>query len=188
MRLGVSWGLGHTASLLLVGGSLALLGAQMPTMLSHAFELLVAVMVAGLGLRALLRALREGTQGTVHPHTHGAIVHTHAAPAAHLHFNRWALATRPLIIGLMHGLAGSGALTAWVLAELPTSGARLQYIALFGTGSIVGMGLLTGLAAFPLMKLTQLARVTSRLQIATGALSTAVGVWWGWASLTHLIA
>ncbi|MFZ5444438.1 MAG: urease accessory protein [Myxococcota bacterium] len=186
LRLGLYWGLGHTLALLVVGGSLALIGAQMPASLGHVFELVVAVMVIGLGLRATVRAVREGRHGAEHTHSHGGLEHTHAAPPSHLHLSRWTLATRPLLIGLVHGLAGSGALTALVLAELPTLGARLLYIALFGAGSIVGMALLTGLAGLPLARLARSPRLATALLFVTGVVSTGIGAWWGLESLAAL--
>ena len=93
LRLGLFWGVGHTLSLLVVGGSLALLGAQMPAGLEHVFELLVAVMVVTLGVRATLRAVKEGRAGAEHTHAHGGLTHTHQAPEAHLHLSRWTLAS-----------------------------------------------------------------------------------------------
>lgn len=185
-RLGAFWGLGHTLALLVVGGSLALLGAQMPEHVAALFELLVAVMVTGLGVRAVVRAVREGRLGAEHTHTHGGLVHAHAAPTSHVHVSRWTLATRPLLIGLMHGLAGSGALTALVLAELPTAAARLTYIVLFGAGSVVGMAMLTGLAGVPLMRLARSPRATAALLLMTGVASMVIGTWWGVESLSRL--
>lgn len=187
LRLAAFWGLGHTFSLLVVGGSLAVLGAQMPARLGLAFELVVAVMIVGLGLRAVRRAVAEGRAGFEHTHAHGGLTHTHAAPSEHLHVSRWTMATRPLLIGLMHGLAGSGALTALVVAELPDTSARLSYIALFGAGSVVGMSLLTGLAGVPLMKLARSPRLAAGLLLFTGVLSTGIGAWWGWGAVQHLL-
>lgn len=179
MQLGAWWGLGHTLALLVVGGSLAMLGAQMPPLLERGFELAVAAMVVTLGVRAVMRAVREGREGAVHTHAHGAVEHRHAAPAAHVHLSRWTLATRPLLIGVMHGLAGSGALTALVLADLPGFASRLAYIALFGAGSIAGMAALTGLAGAPLRRAAHSPRVAAALLLAAGVTSTVVGLWWG---------
>jgi high-affinity nickel permease len=188
LRLGLFWGAGHTLALLLVGGSLALLGAQMPARLGFAFELLVALMITTLGIRAMVRAVAGGRAGFEHTHAHGGLTHRHAAPSEHLHMSRWTVATRPLLIGLMHGLAGSGALTALVLAELPTASARLSYIALFGAGSVVGMSLLTGLAGVPLMKLARTPRLGAALLLFTGVVSTSIGAWWGWVAMVQLLA
>jgi hypothetical protein len=187
LRLGAFWGLGHSISLLVVGGSLALLGAQMPERLSRAFELGVAVMVMALGLRAVLRAVAEGRAGAEHTHEHGGLTHTHAAPSEHLHVSRWTLATRPLLIGLMHGLAGSGALTALVLAELPTVGARVSYIVLFGAGSVVGMSLLTGVAGVPLMRMARAPKVAAGVLMVTGVMSMVIGAWWGFGAASGFV-
>ena len=179
LRLGALWGLGHTLSLTLVGGSLALVGAQMPRALERTFEFCVAVMVVVLGVRAVLRAVAEGREGLEHTHAHGSLLHRHAAPQDHLHVSRWTLASRPLLIGVMHGLAGSGALTALVLAELPDIGSRLAYIGLFGIGSILGMAVLTGLAGAPLMRLSRSPKLAAALLLVAGLVSTGVGLWWG---------
>jgi hypothetical protein len=178
LLLGAWWGLGHTASLLVVGGGLALLEAQMPARLGLALEALVGVMVVALGLRALRRAVTEGRTGVVTTHAHFGEVHTHAGPDEHLHLRGGTLATRPLLIGVVHGLAGSGALTALVLAELPTAAARLGYIALFGLGSVAGMALLTGLAGLPLRKVAEAPRVAAALLGVAGVLSVGVGGFW----------
>lgn len=177
--LGVFWGLGHTLSLAAVAGSLTVLGTHMPATVSHLLELVVALMVIGLGVRAMVRAVREGNTGAEHTHLHQGKVHRHSAPSEHVHLNRWTLASRPLLIGLMHGLAGSGALTTLVLLEQPTTSARLAYIVLFGTGSVVGMALLTGLAGIPIMRLTRAPRLAAALMLGTGFLSTGIGTWWG---------
>jgi high-affinity nickel-transport protein len=187
LSLGALWGLGHTLALLLVGGTLAVLGAQMPTRVEHGLELIVSLMIIGLGVRAVLKAVREGRTGVVHPHRHGAHEHAHAAPIDHIHLNRSTLATRPLLIGVMHGLAGSGALTALVLAELPTMGARLGYIALFGSGSVLGMALLTGIAGAQVGKLVRTPQLASALLFFTGVGSTLVGLWWGSESMRSLL-
>ena len=187
--VGILWGLGHTASLFAVGGTLALLEARMPPRLEQAFELAVAVMVFGLGVRALRQAVREGTSGAAHVHAHGdGVVHTHTAPASHLHLRRWTFSTRPLLVGVLHGLAGSGALTALVLAELPSAGARLAYIGLFGAGSVLGMGALTGLAGLPLSRAAREPRLAAGVLAVAGIVSLVVGAWWGFESASHLLA
>ncbi|MCA2980086.1 MAG: hypothetical protein INH37_17560, partial [Myxococcaceae bacterium] len=111
-----------------------------------------------------------------------------AAPREHLHLCSWTFATRPLLVGLLHGLAGSGALTALVLAELPTTASRLGYIALFGAGSVLGMALLTGAAGVPLVRLARSPRLATGLLGVAGALSIIVGLCWGAASVAQLAA
>jgi hypothetical protein len=88
----------------------------------------------------------------------------------------------------MHGLAGSGALTALALASMPTLGSGLVYMALFGLGSIAGMALLTGLAGLPLRALSQRRALTIALNAAAGAIALGLGVMWGWPLLLRLTA
>ncbi len=186
--LGAVWGLGHSISLLLVGGSLAVIETQMPPHVADAFELVVGIMIVGLGLRAIARAVKEGRTGRVQTHRHGEVLHAHPAEVAHVHVSRWTLATRPLLVGIVHGLAGSGALTALVLAELPTVGARLTYIALFGGGSIVGMAMLSALCGVPLAALQRAPKRMAACLLGVGILSVSAGAWWGLTAAERLFA
>jgi ABC-type nickel/cobalt efflux system permease component RcnA len=185
--VGAMWGVGHSVSLFVVGGTLALLEAQMPARVEQTLELLVALMIFGLGVRAIRQAIREGRTGVPHAHRHGELVHTHPAPPAHLHLQRWTFSTRPLLVGVLHGLAGSGALTALVLAELPTAADRLAYIGLFGAGSVLGMGALTGLAGVPLSRAARQPRLAAAVLATAGVVSLVVGTWWGVASVGRLL-
>lgn len=186
--LGALWGIGHSLSLMVVGGGLALLEAKMPERVAVMFELVVALMIIALGARAIVRSVREGRVGRPRVHSHGDRAHSHPVVAQHVHLCSWTFSTRPLIIGVVHGLAGSGALTALVLAELPSSAARLSYIALFGAGSVVGMAMLTGLAGVPLMRAAKSPRAAAWVLGLAGWLSSAVGVWWGLGSGLKLLA
>jgi hypothetical protein len=185
--LGVCWGLGHTFSLLLVGIALVLLRAEMPASVSDMFECGVAVMLIVLGVRAILQAVRLGPDGPMHVHRHGHVVHTHTGIDQHVHIGSWTLARRPLFVGAIHGLAGSGALTALVLATLPTTAARLSYMALFGLGSTVSMAALSGLLGWPLARLGAKQAVVRSVTFLVGFLSTAFGVYWGYAAMSRLL-
>ena len=151
--LGACWGLGHTGSLVVVGTALVLLRAEMPARVADVFELGVALMLIALGLRAIYLAARQGKAGPVHAHQHGRRLHVHPGAPAHIHIGAWTLARRPLLVGAVHGLAGSGALTALVLATLPTTSARLIYMGVFGLGSTLGMAALSGLLGWPLARM-----------------------------------
>jgi hypothetical protein len=184
--LGACWGLGHTLTLLIAGAALVFLRTEMPPRASDAFELLVAVMLVGLGLRAIYRAARQGPDGPAFPHHHGRLVHVHPGVPAHLHIGRWTLARRPLLIGAVHGLAGSGALTALVLATLPSTAARLTYMALFGLGSTIGMAALSGMLGWPLGRLAKHPALARGISLAVGCISTSLGVWWGFPLIDRL--
>jgi high-affinity nickel permease len=172
--LGALWGLGHSLALLALAGALTVLELTMPPSLTRSLELLVAAMLLVLGGRALFQAWAQGQGGAVATHRHAGLLHAHAAPPEHVHLSRWTLSARPLWVGLLHGLAGSGALTALVLAELHSAAARLVYIALFGVGSTAGMALMSSLLGASLARLG-----TSRWLLgAAGSGSMVLGVLW----------
>ena len=184
--LGALWGTGHAAALLGTGVVLAALAAELPAAACDAFELAVAAMLILLGARAIHRARRAGVDGPARAHAHAGVAHDHPGPRAHVHVARRTLALRPLAVGVVHGLAGSGALTALVLARLPSTQLRLTYLALFSAGSIVGMCALSGLAGWPLARIARHPRA-ARLMLGTaGALSAALGVLWGWPAAGRL--
>ena len=105
---------------------------------------------------------------------------------AHVHIGAWTFARRPLLVGALHGLAGSGALAAFVLATLPTTGARLTYIALFGLGSTVGMAALSGLLGWPLARLGAHEQVARGISVVVGCMSTGLGLAWGYPLVLRL--
>jgi len=171
--LGALWGLGHTISLVVVGVLLAVIGATLPARIGVAFELCVAAMLLLLGARAIVIAMRapESMHAHLHApfHVHGSIV------SLRRDRRRW----RPLAVGLVHGLAGSGALTALVFAQLPTTAARIIYMTLFGVGSMFGMAIASGLAGAALQFAARSASIRQKIGLATGILSIVVGLLWG---------
>jgi high-affinity nickel-transport protein len=176
--VGAWWGLGHTLALLIAGAVLVVARAEMPAAAGEGFEFLVALMLVALGIRAIRQAALQGPGGPLHVHRHGRLVHTHAGAPAHVHIGTWMLARRPLLIGALHGLAGSGALTALVLATLPTTAARLSYVLLFGIGSTLGMAALSGLLGWPLARFGTHHAVARSVTLAAGFTSLALGIVW----------
>jgi hypothetical protein len=177
--LGVCWGLGHTLALVAVGAVLVILRAEMPARIAVVFEFGVALMLVGLGLRAIYLAARQGPAGPAHAHHHGRVAHVHPGATAHIHIGAWTLARRPLLVGAVHGLAGSGALTALVLTTLPSTAARLTYMALFGLGSTLGMAALSGLLGWPLARVDSHRALARGVSLAVGCVSTALGIYYG---------
>jgi hypothetical protein len=179
--VGASWGLGHSLALCAIGGLLLALRVTMPPWLEATFEGLVAVMLVALGGRALVRAVRLGRSGQAArtSHQHGHVAHAHDGPMGHLHLGRLTLATRPLLVGLVHGVAGSGALTALALAATPSVGGGLLYMACFAIGSILGMATVTTLSALSARRLASHPAGMAWLAGGAGALSLVVGVIWG---------
>jgi hypothetical protein len=178
--LGLCWGFGHTLALVAVGVALAFFEAEMPASVATTFELLVSVMLIGLGVRAMAQAARQGRAGPMHVHRHGPVIHHHTGVQSHVHFGAWTLARRPLLVGAIHGVAGSGTLTALVLTTLPSMSARLTYMALFGLGSAVSMAALSGLLGWPLARLTTHQAVARSVSFVAGGVSTVLGIVWGY--------
>ena len=175
-RLGAWWGLGHTLALVAVCGALIAFGLSVPPHYESLFELIVGIMLIGMGGRALWLSVRAS--GPMARHTHSGVAHEHAGPSEHVHIGDRAFAWRPLVVGLIHGVAGSGALSAVVMADLPGNVARIGYISLFGLGSIAGMALLSGLAGDALSRFAHSTRVARGLSAATGLLALVVGAVW----------
>ncbi len=186
--LGALWGVGHSVALVAVTGILSVIRTEMPERLSVAFELAVAVMLLVLGARGLARARREAREGPSKPHVHGSLLHIHPAQATHIHVGPTGFGLRSLVIGLVHGLAGSGAVTALAMAKLPTAGERLLYIGLFGAGSVIGMAVLSGLAGWPLAQVARHRRAHTTMQIAVAILSVGLGLVWGAPLVRQLMA
>jgi hypothetical protein len=174
--------------LLVVGAALVLLRAEMPASVSDLFEFFVAVMLVGLGGRAMYIAARQGPAGPTHTHQHGRVVHQHPGAPAHVHIGHWTLARRPLLVGAVHGLAGSGALTALVLTTLPSTTARLTYMALFGLGSTAGMAALSGLLGWPIARLGAHQALARGVSMIVGSVSVGLGVVWGYPFISHLLS
>lgn len=168
--LGALWGVGHTTSLLVVATVLGVLGARLPDRLAVVFEVAVALMLIGLGARAVRRGMTVGKSAKSEPaEGHSRLRVARDGRTSSL---RW----RPFAVGVVHGLAGSGALAALTLAALPSSTERLLYTAVFGSGSVVGMAALSGLASLPAAaRRPGLLRV---LPLLAGALSGGLGLVW----------
>jgi sulfite exporter TauE/SafE len=145
--VGLSWGVGHTVVLLLVGAIVLILRVPIPTPVAAAAEVLVGLMLVVLGSFLGLKLIRD--RWHVHHHDHGGMrhvhFHSHSHSLTHAHRHWWRESVRPLCIGMAHGLAGSAALLLLVVASAGSVIEGLIYIAVFGCGSILGM-LLVGLA------------------------------------------
>ena len=141
-RLGLIWGLGHTVT---VGGVALLiiaLGVRLPAGLWPAAELLVAGLLILLGTLVIWRYVRGRWHMHAHVHTAAAPhfhLHSHAADPSHGHTHAVVDARRSLGFGIAHGLAGSGAIAALLVATIPDTMSRLVYFAAFSAGTIVGM-------------------------------------------------
>lgn len=145
--VGLSWGLGHTVVLLLVGAVVLVLHVPIPEPVAMAAEFVVGAMLVVLGGLLGLKLVKERWHMHQHDHdgTRHVHLHSHAQSVDHGHFHWWRESVRPLCIGMAHGLAGSAALLLLVVASANSALEGLIYIAVFGCGSVLGM-MLIGLA------------------------------------------
>ena len=185
LRQGIAWGIGHTMTLMLFGGTVLWLDKVISPDLEQALETAVGAMLVVLGADVLRRLVRDRIHFHVHRHdlrTAHFHAHSHrgegphrASAHRHPHPRRWPI--RGLAVGIMHGLAGSAALVVLTLQTIPSVGLGLGYIALFGLGSIVGMALLSLVIAVPL-KLTSgcLTRAHHAMIALVGVSSCALGI------------
>lgn len=180
LSVGLWWGIGHTCTLLLIGVIVLGLKQQIAPPVGLLLECLVGLVLIGLGLSTLAEAWRKRLH--VHRHTHGNAVHTHfhthADTLGHHHAHPVAIGVRPLLVGMVHGLAGSAALMIVVLATLPTPALGVAYIFVFGCGSLLGMALVSLImgACFSAAS-TRLAVWDQGVRLTVGLLSTACGIW-----------
>jgi ABC-type nickel/cobalt efflux system permease component RcnA len=141
-RLGLVWGLGHTATVGVVALLIIVLGVRLPDRLWPAAELVVAALLILLGAVVIWRYVHG--RWHMHAHAHPAAqphfhLHSHARDASHAHSHATVDARRSLGFGMAHGLAGSGAIAALLVAAAPDATSRLVYFAAFGGGTIIGM-------------------------------------------------
>jgi ABC-type nickel/cobalt efflux system permease component RcnA len=188
--VGALWGAGHTASLLIIGVVVLSLRVAIPETVSGWLEFGVALMIIGLGVSALWRATRTNNELHVHQHSHDGLSHTHVhfhehenkhSPSSHVSHSHAVsrVGWKPVLVGMMHGLAGSGALTLLVLTQISSPLLGILYVAIFGLGSIVGMLLMSGLIGLPFAFTSgKLTHVHQGLQTLAAVLSICFGVWY----------
>jgi hypothetical protein len=131
-----------------------LLHVQIGPRAEMALEFCVGIMLIVLGVNALRKLIRGG-RVHLHPHEHDGHWHVHphihemkTHDIPHTHHGLRA-GTRPLLIGMVHGMAGSAALTLLVLATISSTVVGFLYIGIFGVGSIGGMAIMSALFALP---------------------------------------
>jgi high-affinity nickel permease len=176
--IGILWGIGHTLTILAVGVAILLFGLAIPARLGLTMEFSVGLMLVLLGLLNLSGAMRwisekfspahpPVTGEHAHLHQHDAKLHLHwhsHAPGSQHHgqsltppsslggtFARLGLyhSFRPLLVGIVHGLAGSAAVALLVLSTIREPKWAVFYLLIFGVGTIAGMMLITAAIALP---------------------------------------
>jgi high-affinity nickel permease len=204
--IGGFWGVGHTLTILAVGAAIILFNVVIPPRLGLTMELGVGLMLILLGVLNLTGVLgwvtetltpagHAGESGHVHPHAHGDYVHTHFhrhGPGGHTHaedatpqgwldrrFGRLGFyhAVRPLVVGVVHGLAGSAAVALLVLTTIHDPRWGIAYLLVFGVGTIAGMMLITAAISLPYAYTAErFSRAGRSLAYASGLLSLGFGM------------
>jgi len=189
--VGVLWGTGHTASLVVIGVIVLVLHVAIPDSVSDWLEFCVALMIILMGATAFYTAFRQRRSIHVHQHQHDGYTHAHLhfhdeetphedVPHTHSHSVRH-VGLKPMLVGVMHGLAGSATLTLLVLSQITSAFIGILYLLVFGLGSIVGMLLMSGLVGLPFVfSARKLGNAHYALQTAAGALSVCFGLWYAY--------
>jgi len=202
---GIFWGIGHTLTIFVVGTAIILFGVVIPARIGLSMELSVALMLVLLGVMnvaAFLRSTRSiakvqdaAANVHTHPHYHGDYIHSHShghAPESHSHapdetplartdrrFGRFGIYRhlRPLLVGVVHGLAGSAAVALLVLTTIRDPRWAIAYLLVFGIGTVAGMMLITMsiISVFTFFGKKR-ANFSVRLGLACGLLSLAFGL------------
>lgn len=180
--VGGLWGIGHTISLFVVGAFVVFLKISISESLEGYFEAAVGVMLFFLGVNVLRKVVLSHR---LHLHTHEHNGHVHNHPHVHeaeeSEESHHRLGPRSLVVGMVHGLAGSAGLMLLILPTIASPYTAMIFIVIFGVGSILGMVVMSFLMGLPLY-LTE-----GRYSMVNNALKVAAGLFslvWG-AMLVH---
>ena len=192
VKHGLTWGLGHTLTLFVFAGAAMLVGQAIPEHWSRPLETAVGIMLVGLGAHVLWQLGRDRVHfhrhshgdGTVHLHAHSHVreMSRESVPHAgarheHVHEHTHGFRWRTLLVGLMHGMAGSAALLVLAVSQAKSPAIGLLYVALFGIGSMIGMGARSTVIAVPLaVSARWLTSANRGLQGAVGIVTILIGV------------
>jgi ABC-type nickel/cobalt efflux system permease component RcnA len=180
--LGLMWGIGHTATLLVAGLIVLLFAITIPENVTGRLEFGVGLMLIFLGATTLTgfnvgRFIRGMIgRGRKHSHQHihkeSGVVHSHE----HDHQQDHTHGHKSLIVGMIHGMAGSGAITLVVLSTINSVPLGLAYIAIFGVGSIASMAAMSALIGLPFTRARNYRRTNLLLRYAAAGITLIIGI------------
>ncbi len=203
--IGLFWGIGHTITILFVGAAIILFNLVIPPRVGLTMELGVGLMLIFLGVLNLTGITQWVTTRWMPEHRHGTIIHTHSqmcggAPQVHVEDRSLELPPRredksgnvfhnslevfglyqilrPLVVGIVHGLAGSAAVALLVLTTIRNPRWGVVYLLVFGSGTIAGMMLITLIIGAPFaFGSSRFAPFHRGLAVASGLVSVAFGL------------
>lgn len=181
--IGALWGVGHTLTVLLVGGAIILFGWVIPPRIGLSMELSVGAMLivlGGINVAAVIRRVRADAGAVPGAPDRGPERHEHA-PVRWLDQKLGLTGAysyvRPFVVGIVHGMAGSAAIALLVMATIGRSSWSLVYLLVFGLGTVVGMMVITAAISIPFARTGHLRpRVGHGLRMAAGVLSLGFGL------------
>lgn len=159
---GVYWGIGHTATLFLVGMILIIAKNTITETIALSLEFIVGIMLVSLGLNSILRFMRHR-----HPQSQNTLDHR---KKTRTHF-------KSFFIGLIHGLAGSAAMVLLTMSTVSTAWQGALYILIFGCGTIVGMLSFSTVIGIPFV-LTSGKQMNRYLNNLAGIISILFGIYY----------
>jgi high-affinity nickel permease len=175
--IGTIWGLGHTLTIFAVGSMIILFGVVIPPRLGLSMEFSVALMLILLGVLNLTGVMQRITSYLTR-NRKPATISSKAETLLDRTVGRFGIyqCVRPLVIGIVHGLAGSAAVALLVLSTIHSPVWATVYLLVFGAGTMVGMMCMTSVMALPLAyagsRFTSMSRVFS---VASGVVSVCFG-------------
>ena len=177
-RLGAWWGVGHAACLLAVGLPLIALKSELPAWLERGAETGVGLVILALAARVIVKWLRGDYRAG--PHRHDLHDHRHLRHGAGSgHHHRHLRTPRQAFgIGMLHGLAGTGAVVVLLIAALPGRLEAAAALAVFAPMSIVSMALCTSAFAWVLTRPVVAPLYRTVLVPALGAFGLLFGLWY----------
>jgi ABC-type nickel/cobalt efflux system permease component RcnA len=177
---GVFWGIGHTATLFIVGIILIVMKDKIPEKWAMSLEFLVGIMLVYLGITTLrsfknIHVHKSEHDGEKHKHLHshklnGEHEHTHQ----HINVDYF----RSMLIGLVHGLAGSGAMVLLTMSTVKSVWEGAIYILVFGAGTVIGMLFFTTIIGLPFVLSAKKLSLNITLTRMTGVISTGYGIYY----------
>jgi len=174
--IGVIWGLGHTLTIFLVGAAIILFKVAIPARLGLAMELSVGLMLILLGFLNLTGILQRVMARMLPGSAAPSDGNTAVAPSTTTSMGLFNI-LRPLVIGIVHGLAGSAAVALLVMTTIQDPWWEIGYLLVFGLGTVIGMMVITALIAVPFVYTAgKLSWWNRNMAVASGLLSVGFGV------------
>lgn len=177
---GVFWGIGHTATLFIIGIILILMKGEIPEKYAMSLEFLVGIMLVYLGITTILsfkniHLHKNEHDGEIHKQLHS---HDHNGIHGHQHQFQRVSYLKSMFIGLVHGLAGSGAMVVLTMSTVNSAWEGAIYILIFGVGTVIGMLFFTTLIGIPFVFSAEKFSLNKTLTQLTGVISTVFGIYY----------